>query len=221
MPEQPNRPSATPPSQRPRPVERARGKAARRRALVDAHMSLAHAAAQAVHRSVRGAIDLDDLIAFATVGLLQAANRYDEARAKSFAGYAYPRIRGAIFDGIREIAPLPSSTYRATRGAMPSRPRPFVTSLDAHLEAGHQVADPTSPCAEDDAQHSELCGLLSRAIDGLSARERALVLAHYFRDQPLERAGNDLGISKSWASRLHAQALDHLRSSMKPARLAA
>jgi len=184
-------------------------------------MGLAHVAARAVYQSVRGAIDLDDLIAFATVGLLQAAKRYDVSRTQSFARYAYPRIRGAIFDGIREIAPLPSSTYRASRRSNPRLPRLFVTSLDAHLEAGHQVADPSSPCAEEDAERSELCGLLHRAIDGLAARERALILAHYFRGEPLERAGSDLGISKSWASRLHAQAISHLRRSMRPARLAA
>ncbi len=194
---------------------------ARQRALVDAHMSLAHAAAHAAFRSLRGAIDLDDLIAFATVGLLQAASRYDASRAKSFAGFAYPRIRGAIFDGIREIAPLPSSIYRATRRADSLAPRPFVTSLDAHLEAGHQVPDPASPCAEQEAEHSELCGLLSRAIDGLSERERVLILSHYFRGLPLERAGNNLGISKSWASRLHAQALGRLRSSLQATRIAA
>jgi len=199
----------------------------RRRALVDDHMAMAHIAARAVFRSIRGAIELDDLIAFATVGLLQAAARYDETKGATFASFAYQRVRGAIFDGLREIAPLPSAAYRTDRASASSsenpnaRPRLFVTSLDAYIDAGYQVPDPTSPSAEQNAQHSELCGLLRSAIAGLSERERALILAHYFHGKPLKSAGSDLGISKSWASRLHAQAICSLRTSMAPARLAA
>ena len=193
----------------------------RRRALADDHMGLARVVAQTVHRSLRGAIELDDLVAFATVGLLQAASRYDDSKGASFASFAYQRIRGAIYDGIREIAPLPTSAYRAARASESPGPNLFVTSLDAHVEAGFQVADPSSPSAEENAERSELCAMLRRAIAGLSERERALILAHYFLDKPLRSAGNDLGISKSWASRLHSQAICRLRRSIAPAQLAA
>ena len=35
---------------------------------------------------------------------------------------------------------------------------------------------------------------------------------HYFEGKSLQEAGAELGVSKSWASRLHAQAVDQLRA---------
>ncbi|MBP6631458.1 MAG: RNA polymerase subunit sigma-70, partial [Kofleriaceae bacterium] len=42
-------------------------------------------------------------------------------------------------------------------------------------------------------------------------RERQLLEKHYFEGKNLLEAGAELGISKSWASRMHAQAVDRLR----------
>ncbi|MBW2457264.1 MAG: sigma-70 family RNA polymerase sigma factor [Deltaproteobacteria bacterium] len=38
-------------------------------------------------------------------------------------------------------------------------------------------------------------------------RQRALIERHYFGDEPFDAIATTLGISKSWASRLHAQAI--------------
>ncbi len=46
----------------------------------------------------------------------------------------------------------------------------------------------------------------------LPERERALMKKHYWEGKNLLEAGEELGISKSWASRLHAQAVERLRS---------
>jgi RNA polymerase sigma factor for flagellar operon FliA len=45
----------------------------------------------------------------------------------------------------------------------------------------------------------------------LPAKERRLLELYYFGDQNLEAAGKKMGLSKSWASRLHARAVGHLR----------
>jgi RNA polymerase sigma factor for flagellar operon FliA len=50
-----------------------------------------------------------------------------------------------------------------------------------------------------------------RAMDKLPEKERRLLQLHYFEDRNLEVAGVELGLSKSWASRLHARAVDRLR----------
>jgi RNA polymerase sigma factor for flagellar operon FliA len=47
-----------------------------------------------------GLFDLEDLVSYGVVGLLQAKRRYDPSRG-DFAGYAIPRIRGAILDALR------------------------------------------------------------------------------------------------------------------------
>jgi RNA polymerase sigma factor for flagellar operon FliA len=53
--------------------------------------------------------DLDDLVAWGTLGLLDALGRYDPAREALFATYARFRIRGAILDQLRALDWVPRS----------------------------------------------------------------------------------------------------------------
>jgi RNA polymerase sigma factor FliA len=52
---------------------------------------------------------------------------------------------------------------------------------------------------------------LTAALAKLPDRERQLLHKHYSEGKTLVDAGGDLGLSKSWASRLHARAIDRLR----------
>jgi RNA polymerase sigma factor for flagellar operon FliA len=51
--------------------------------------------------------DLDDLVAWGTLGLLVALHRYDPAREALFATYARFRIRGSILDQLRALDWMP------------------------------------------------------------------------------------------------------------------
>lgn len=53
--------------------------------------------------------DVDDLVAWGTLGLLDALERYDCAREALFATYARFRIRGAILDQLRALDWVPRS----------------------------------------------------------------------------------------------------------------
>ena len=53
------------------------------------------------------------------------------------------------------------------------------------------------------------------ALKILPEREYKLVTGFYFGDQTLEEIGQTMGISKSWASRLHARALSRLRHALE------
>jgi len=67
---------------------------------VSDHLYLVRPIARTIRARVPG-VDLDDLVAYGTEGLLGAASRFDSARGVPFAAFARPRIRGAIVDGIR------------------------------------------------------------------------------------------------------------------------
>lgn len=72
------------------------------------------------HRIARllptGALELDDLIGYGHVGLVEAQSRYDPSRGIDFEIYARHRIRGAIYDGIRQsLGPLKLRTYERLR----------------------------------------------------------------------------------------------------------
>jgi RNA polymerase sigma factor for flagellar operon FliA len=52
-------------------------------------------------------LDRDDLIGWGMIGLLAAADSWDESRGLRFSTYAFPRIRGAILDELRRADVLP------------------------------------------------------------------------------------------------------------------
>jgi RNA polymerase sigma factor for flagellar operon FliA len=43
-------------------------------------------------------LEIDDLVSAGTIGLIEAADRYDATRGVPFGTFAYRRIRGAIID---------------------------------------------------------------------------------------------------------------------------
>ncbi len=62
--------------------------------------------------------------------------------------------------------------------------------------------------------------LSKRVRDALAAlpdKERQLMELYYFGEKNLEEAGAQIGLSKSWACRLHARAVDLLRRAMNDA----
>ena len=68
-----------------------------------------------------GVCDADDLIQAGLVGLLEAAERYDAIEGIPFEGYAYPRIRGAMLDGLRRDDWCPRNTRKTGRLIQVSR----------------------------------------------------------------------------------------------------
>jgi len=172
--------------------------------LVARHVELARRAAGRIYPRVRGLVSFDELRALANAGLAEAAERYDPGRGATFATFAWYRIHGAIFDGLRR-----SSQRRAA--ALPARPPPRMVSLEALRDRGFDAAG-DAPGPADDIDRARRAARLRVAIAQLPDRPRELVTKHYFEGKSLLEAGAELGVSKSWASRLHAQAVDRLRA---------
>lgn len=69
---------------------------------------------------------------------------------------------------------------------------------------------------EESASRSELRRDIRSAVSALvDPRERALVERHYFGGEPFDEIAKDLGVSKSWASRLHAGAMAKLAEALR------
>jgi RNA polymerase sigma factor for flagellar operon FliA len=85
-------------------------------------------------------------------------------------------------------------------------------------EALEQAQDPDrSP--ESSVGHAELIERIRSAIAERPDQERALLMRHYFDDVTFEEAAKELGLSKSWASRLHARAVEGLARSLRRSRI--
>ena len=74
-----------------------------RDALIEQHRSYARALAIKVMRTLPPSVELSDLVAYGEVGLVEAAERYDPRRGVAFSTFAHYRIKGAIYDGLREM----------------------------------------------------------------------------------------------------------------------
>ena len=169
--------------------------------------------------------ELDDLIAFGYGGLLEARRRFDASRGVRFQTFAYHRVRGAMLDGVRKMAYLPRRAHERVRGQDDVEPTaaPAPVPLDrvfARLSAELTTAGPLqgryaerSPEEAFLAQEGVAC--LLRALGALPERQRAIVRGYYFDGRTLDSIARDLGVSKSWASRMHTDALRRLRGCLE------
>ncbi|HVK74973.1 MAG TPA: sigma-70 family RNA polymerase sigma factor [Kofleriaceae bacterium] len=221
-----------------------------RAALVERHLDLARRAARLYHPRVREHVELDELVALASVGLVEAANRYDPAQGASFRTFAWYRVQGAIIDGLRRMTNLPRKVWarivvlrataeyleaqaaradaarvregertaadklREVKDAIGAIRTMYVVSIDTVPD--DQMADDVPPVPEQLGRRRQ-AAQLAAALAQLPERERILLDKHYREGKTLLDAGAELGLSKSWASRLHARAVDRLRELMGPA----
>ena len=183
--------------------------------------------------------EIDDLIGFGFRGLLEAKVRFDPTQGVQFKTFAYYRIRGAIIDGVRKMADLPRRAFARIRAAQAldaecessGKIRVAVeqarTDLYASLEGVDAVLsrvvtayslgnildleEEKVETPEEQAIVNDLKQVALGALDRLPNRERALVRGVYLEDRTIDEVARELGISKSWASRVHGKALDSLR----------
>lgn len=77
------------------------------------------------------------------------------------------------------------------------------------------VVDKTAEAPSSRLEKSETNSQLKAAMEQLPADAGALIRAVYFEDRTLQEAADRLGISKSWASRVHARALEQMARIMR------
>lgn len=81
------------------------------RQLVEQYYPYATSIANRVAKSLSSDVDYDDILCNARLGLLEAAQRFDAAQEVDFRTFAYYRIKGAIYDGLRKSGWIPRSLY--------------------------------------------------------------------------------------------------------------
>lgn len=79
--------------------------------------------------------------------------------------------------------------------------------------ASETVAREASP--EEAAIGSELAVHVRAIVSRLPEPERTLIERHYFCEDTLERAAAQVGLSKSWGSRLHARAIESIARELR------
>lgn len=208
---------------------RADGDAAAREALYLHHMPWARAIARRVHRRfATWAVDRDDFIQNANIGLLEAIDRFDPERGIEFRAYAAARVRGSVFNG---IGALLGGAGQATRYderlellANDARGDAFENVVDSvvGLSLGYMIdALAGSALVEFDdglafVQRNEVSSRLLMAVDSLPPRLKVIVVRHYFEFVPFNVLAQEWGVTKGRISQLHRTAMEHLKACLRP-----
>ncbi|MCP4603817.1 MAG: sigma-70 family RNA polymerase sigma factor [Proteobacteria bacterium] len=203
------------------------------------HMSLVKQLVTAEYKKLGMGVDVDDLRSFAMEGYASALERYDPSRNTSFKSFAKPRIRGAIYDGLRQNDWFPKNLrrkinyYRKSEEIVRSysdTPPPkdkvealhrlsdtlkelataYVTTYVADSENEPAVQPAEAEIAVDRKRFGEQ---LRNHINELPANQQQVIRTYFFDDLDLATIADRMGISTSWASKLLKAALHRLRIS--------
>ena len=210
--------------------------------FVEQHTKLVHSIAHKLQRRLDLDVEHEELVQLGFHGLLEAKERFDPSRGVQFSTFAYYRVRGAMIDGVRKMAFLPRRIHEKVRAAEAvsditesaheaymAGERGVDQALGAIDETMNRIAASyvmsavgqsevdEGPSAEEALITRESIVALKGLLGTLPDRERALIEGHYLQGRQFDEVAKELGISKSWASRLHQKALDRLRLALEAA----
>ena len=179
----------------------------------------------------------DDLQQVAALGLIRAAERYDNSSQVPFAAFARPHIRGAVLHYLRDVAPLLRMSRRMqeraqqlNRQCREALPAPLLAELEGFErerrvellppwllqntpDLGHELFSQDGLTERETAEERDNA---MAALRRLNQRQRQVVEAVVLRGQTLRTVGRSLGISAATVHRVLHQALEELRRQLSP-----
>ncbi len=90
-------------------------------ALVLEHYSIVRHVARSIHERLPQHVELEELVGAGTLGLVDAARKFDGAKNVLFRSYAQFRVRGAILDSLRSLDWSPRELRRKARSVEDAR----------------------------------------------------------------------------------------------------
>lgn len=222
----------------------AQGDAQARESLIVLYLPYARSVAAVLYRQhVHHETEYREYVQWATLGLIEALDRYDPMRGARFTTYAHQRMLGAIRNGLEHISErqeqiglrrrLEAERLQAVKRGRTLAPGQLPEGdlmgevadvavglmLSFMLEETGMLQGPDSAlpdgCYEAVAfKHEQR--RLHELLPQLTAREQAVIRLHYLQGLPYDEIARSLGITKGRISQLHEQALVRLRKLMAP-----
>ena len=193
-----------------------------RKKLIEEHMEMAGAIASEclTKYNLASLLPYDDLLAYARAGLVEAAHKYDPGAGVHFRSYSWSRIKGAVLDGIRRNSRY-SRAYRGQdddgRDDVSARP----SAKGSHPQSCRTQRTPSRTPARFNTRPkkrstpAEYRAALLRAVQALPARDRDVILRHYFRGEPIKDIAEQYSFDPHTVVRFHCRSLS---ASVKPSR---
>lgn len=128
---------------------------------------------------------------------------------------------GALEDA--QASPAPGATRADAEAALNEHLAAMATAVaagllaaTAHGEEGETTGVSPGDNPEEALSNAELLHVVREAIEDLPREEAELVRRHYLEGERFDHVAADLGLSKSWASRLHTRAIQRLTKRLQP-----
>ena len=185
-----------------------KGDPALRQQLILANIRLVYYAYGRMNVQLPEGMEREDAISYGITGLIEAIDRYDVKKGQ-FSSLAYPRIQGAIYDGILQFRWLKKQDLRKSRQWIMV---PLETAQELPEEAPEK-----SP--EFELMRESGRQVLQKAIGELESREEEILYKHYFEGRTLRQIAAETGRSTSRVSELHRKGLSVLREKLKNAEI--
>lgn len=218
---------------------------AAREALLAYHMPYARIIAGKLYAGrTHDEIEFDDYLQFASIGLIEALDRYDPRRGAQFRTYASTRMMGAVLDGVerlterqQQIALRQRLRARDERAASLAEGIGSVRdaallkemagigiglALGMLLEGMGMIEQSVSEVAPNPYEGVELRQMQRRVRDlvgRLPESERRIVRHHYLQGVPFDEIAQQMALSKGRVSQLHKRALQRLREMLHEAKI--
>jgi RNA polymerase sigma factor FliA len=159
---------------------------------------------------IRGAM-LDGMRTMGWYSRADYARYRAEERAQEYLQNTAER-EGAAKEAGADPNPDKAETLASIAEILSSVATVHITSI----EAASKVADDRLPAPDAGLETGQLGVRVREAVASLPEKERRLMEMYYFEEKNLEEAGAALGLSKSWACRLHARAVNLLKEALAP-----
>ncbi|WP_240980001.1 sigma-70 family RNA polymerase sigma factor [Ramlibacter agri] len=216
---------------------RSSGDGEARAGLLALHMPYARIVAATYYaRRYTDEVEFGDYLQYASIGLLEALERFDPDRGALFRTFAARRMHGAILNGLERLSEkqqqisarqrlraerVQAAKEMARDAGTGDRLYAYVAEVGvglalAWLLEGTGLVHPGERAESlpfyHHAEVRQLRESLLQAVEALPAQERTVIRSHYLQDLPFEEIATMLQLTKGRISQVHKSALQRLRA---------
>ncbi len=149
----------------------------------------------------------EDLVQEGLIGLVYAGRRYDEARGTRLTTYVTPRVQGAVRDCVGNFDLVRwRRTVDGQRGNFPQ----FVGAESLQEEPDIYRDNPEQALLRAHEQKT-----IRQAIAGLPVQQQQLYQLLFVQGLTGQEAGQQMGLSRSWISRLRKELLKNVAANLQ------
>lgn len=207
--------------------------------LLALHMPYARVVAASYYgKRFHDEIEFDEYLQLASLGLIEALDRFDPGVGVQFRTFAARRMHGAILDGLEQAtekqqqiaarqrlqAQRRESLSEAPAARASEQVLQYVTEAGLAFALGW-ILDGTGMIESSERAETvpfyrsvELRQLRERILDSvrsLPAQEKTVIQCHYLQEMTFEAVATKLGVSRGRVSQIHRAALQRLRDTLR------